>query len=208
MLLIDAFIEDFDKALRTISGVTPVARASPAEGVVDPNLTQEQKRHSAGLMRVNHVGEVCAQALYQSQSRNAARHEISRQFVDAGREEQDHLGWTAERLRELGSRQSLLNPLWYAGSYLLGAAAGRMGDATSLAFMVETERQVEAHLATHLQQLPPEDTKSRAIVEQMRADEANHGQHAQDLGAGKLPEAVKKGMTIMAKIMTITAYYV
>jgi ubiquinone biosynthesis monooxygenase Coq7 len=207
MSLINAMIEDCDKALRTILGASPAVRANPAAGMEDAQLTEEQRRHSAGLMRVNHVGEICAQALYQSQSRNAARDDIARQFVAAGKEEQDHLTWTAERLKELGSRQSVLNPLWYAGSYLLGAVAGRMGDATSLAFMVETEKQVEAHLAKHLEQLPREDNKSRAIVDQMRADEASHGRHAQELGAGKLPEAVRRGMTVMAKIMTTTAYY-
>lgn len=208
MLQIDAMIEDFDKALRVLSGVAPLSRANPSAGMPEPDLTQAQRRHSAGLMRVNHVGEVCAQALYQSQSRNAVRDDIARQFVVAGQEEQDHLGWTAERLKELGSRRSLLNPVWYAGSYVMGMLAGRMGDTASLAFMVETERQVEAHLETHLQHLPPEDLKSRAIVDRMREDEAAHGRHAGKLGAGQLPEKLKQGMKVVAKVMTTTAYYI
>ncbi|MDB5761885.1 MAG: demethoxyubiquinone hydroxylase family protein [Herminiimonas sp.] len=158
-------------------------------------------------MRINHVGEVCAQALYDAQSQFAQNAGMRHQFVEAGREEEDHLAWTAQRLRELGSRPSLLNPLWYAGAYALGAVAARLGDARSLGFVVETERQVEAHLAGHLQSLPLQDEKSRAIVEQMRVDEITHGAAAQSLGAAEMPVPVKKAMQAMAKAMTTTAYY-
>lgn len=208
MFDMNAAIIEFDKALRVIAGITPASRPNPAGIVADTNLSEQERRHSAGLMRVNHVGEVCAQALYQSQSRRAYSPEVARQFVVAGREEQDHLGWTGERLKELGARPSLLNPLWYVASFGLGTVAARLGDATSLGFMVETERQVEAHLASHLDRLPPADKKSRAIVEQMRQDEALHGQHAKNLGAAEVPAAVKAVMRTMAKAMTAVAYYV
>ncbi|GAC1406146.1 MAG: 2-polyprenyl-3-methyl-6-methoxy-1,4-benzoquinone monooxygenase [Burkholderiaceae bacterium] len=208
MFNLDAVIIIFDKALRSATGITPVTRPSPATTVTEVDMTQTQRRQSAGLMRVNHVGEVCAQALYQSQSRIAHNPEIAAQFRRAGREEQDHLGWTGERLGELGTRPSMLNPLWYAASYGLGTVAARMGDATSLGFMVETERQVEAHLASHLERLPAEDRKSRAIVEQMRLDEAAHGQHASSLGARELPAPVKSMMRAMSRVMTGLSYYI
>jgi ubiquinone biosynthesis monooxygenase Coq7 len=157
---------------------------------------------------VNHVGEVCAQALYDAQARFAKSDAMRAQFEQAGREEEDHLAWTAQRLAELGSQPSLFNPLWYAGAYALGAAAAQLGDARSLGFVVETERQVEAHLNSHLVELPLEDAKSRAIVVQMRADEAAHGAAAKALGAVEAPLVVKAGMTAMAKVMTSTAYYI
>lgn len=159
-------------------------------------------------MRVNHVGEVCAQALYDAQGMFAKTEELKRLFRQAGREEEDHLAWTAQRLQELGSRISLLNPLWYAGSYAIGALAARIGDAPSLGFVVETERQVEAHLASHLTRLPPADEKSRAIVEQMRVDEIEHGAAAQAMGAAQTPVSVQAAMRAMAKVMTTTAYYI
>lgn len=210
MFDLDSAIKEFDRALRVVAGVAPIYRVNPAAAVADGAvaLTSEQKRHSAGLMRVNHVGEVCAQALYQSQARYAHEPKIAQQFAIAGREEQDHLGWTGQRLQELGSRPSLLNAVWYGASYGIGMLAGRLGDGASLGFMVETERQVEAHLASHLERLPVEDVKSRAIVEQMRQDEAAHGQHAQSLGASPLPPLVKFGMGLMSKVMTRVAYYV
>ena len=201
-------IMEFDKALRVVSGITSATRASPAGSLPETQLSDLQRRHSAALMRVNQVGEVCAQALYQSQSHRAENREIAHQFDVAAQEEQDHLGWTTVRLRELGSRPSLLNPIWYAASYGLGTWAGRLGDATSLGFVVETERQVEAHLASHLEKLPVEDVRSRAIVEQMRQDEAAHGQHAKSLGAGELPVPLKAAMRAMAKTMTTLAYYI
>ena len=168
MFNIDSAIFGFDKVLRLATGVTTVSRPNPARTINSTTLSAEDRRHSAGLMRVNHVGEVCAQALYQAQSRIAHSPAIGQQFIEAGKQEQDHLGWTAERLTELGARPSLFNPLWYAAAYGLGTVAGRLGDAVSLGFVVETERQVEAHLASHLDRLPLADAKSRAIVEQMR----------------------------------------
>lgn len=203
----DQWIVQFDKVLRTLSGAVEGRRASPAAPVDDMPLTAAERRHSAGLMRVNHVGEVCAQALYQSQGHFSRSDVIRRQLADAGREEEDHLAWTGQRLAELDSRPSLLNPIWYAGSYMLGAGAALAGDRHSLGFVVETERQVEAHLASHLDKLPPNDLKSRAIVEQMRQDEEAHGQSAQDMGASKLPAPVQYLMRGMAGIMTCVAYY-
>ena len=158
-------------------------------------------------MRVNHVGEVCAQALYTAQAMATRNPRLRQQFEAAAREETDHLAWTLERLDELGSRPSLLNPLWYAGAFGLGLVAGRFGDKVSLGFVVETERQVEAHLASHLSRLPPADQASRAIVAQMKADEAQHADDALDAGAMPLPAAVKALMRTAAKVMTTTAHY-
>ena len=197
-----------DKALRVIAGVASASRPTPAARAEDGQLDDAEQRRSAGLMRVNHVGEVCAQALYNSQSRFAKTEEMRVQFAEAGREEEDHLAWTAQRLAELGSRPSLLNPLWYAGAYALGTVAAQLGDARSLGFVVETERQVEAHLNSHLDLLPAQDAKSRAIVDQMRIDEIAHGAAAQELGAVAVPAPVRGVMTAMAKVMTTTAYYV
>ena len=208
MFDINSAITGFDKMLRMAASVTSVSRPNPADGIASDALSQAEQRHSAGLMRVNHVGEVCAQALYQAQSRLAHSPAIGQQFVEAGRQEQDHLGWTAERLTELGARPSLFNPLWYAAAYGLGTVAGRLGDAVSLGFVVETERQVEAHLASHLDRLPPADAKSRAIVDQMRQDEAAHGAHAQSLGASEVPAPVRTAMRAMSKVMTSVAYYI
>jgi ubiquinone biosynthesis monooxygenase Coq7 len=205
---LDHLIVGFDKALRVVGGVAKAARPNPGTMAPDCELNAQEQRHSAGLMRVNHVGEVCAQALYDSQGRRASTTAMRTEFERSGREEQDHLAWTAERLSELGSQPSLLNPLWYAGAYALGSAAARMGDAISLGFVAETERQVEAHLNSHLDRLPPQDAKSRAIVTQMRNDEAEHGAKAQAMGAADLPLPVKMAMRAMAKVMTTTAYYI
>jgi len=203
----DAFILGLDRALRAISGVSVASRPNPSAAAPEGALNAVERRHSAGLMRVNHVGEVCAQALYDAQARFSRNDSSKKHFVRAGQEEEDHLAWTAERLRELGSRHSLLNPLWYAGAYALGAVAASFGDAHNLGFVVETERQVEAHLAGHLERLPSQDFRSRAIVEQMRSDEAAHGAAATALGAAELPDPVKKMMQAAAKVMTGTAYY-
>lgn len=203
----DAMIGEFDKALRVIAGVAAASRENPAAHASEHVLTDADKRQSAGLMRVNHVGEVCAQALYDSQGRLTKSDALKQQFKQAGQEEEDHLAWTAERLRELGSRTSLLNPLWYAGAYALGAVAAHLGDARSLGFVVETERQVEVHLASHLEKLPLQDEKSRAIVEQMRVDEVEHGAKAHAMGAADTPVLVQKVMQMMATVMTTTAYY-
>jgi ubiquinone biosynthesis monooxygenase Coq7 len=159
-------------------------------------------------MRVNHVGEVCAQALYDAQGRFSQRDETRAQFALAGREEADHLAWTAQRVQELGSHLSLLNPLWYGGAYLFGTLAARMGDARNLGFVVETERQVEAHLAGHLRTLPEQDYKSRAIVEQMRLDEIAHGDAARALGAAEMPAPLRGAMRAASKVMTTVAYYI
>ena len=203
----DRLIRHFDSALRVMSGVSVAGRPNPATKVVDGDLDNAQRRHSAGLMRVNHVGEVCAQALYQAQAQFARSPAIKQQLLLAGCEEEDHLAWTAERLRELGSRPSLLNPLWYAGAFALGTVAATLGDARSLGFVVETERQVEAHLNQHLSSLPPQDAKSLAIVKQMSIDEAEHGAAAHALGAQTVPPVAQMGMQAMAKVMTTTAYY-
>ena len=202
----DRFIIGLDRALRVMTGVAAAGRPNPADKVAETELAATEKRHSAGLMRVNHVGEVCAQALYDAQALFSRDEATRRQLQQARREEEDHLAWTAQRLSELGSRPSLLNPFWYAGAYALGAVAARLGDARSLGFVVETERQVEAHLASHLQSLPAHDDKSRAIVEQMRADEIAHGEAAQALGASPVPALARQGMRAMAKVMTTTAY--
>jgi ubiquinone biosynthesis monooxygenase Coq7 len=208
MLFLDRAIADFDNALRVITGQASASRPNPALQAADGVLDAAEQRHSAGLMRVNHVGEVCAQALYDAQGRFAQGDPIKQQFAAAGREEEDHLAWTAERLRELGSHVSLLNPLWYAGSYALGTLAARLGDARSLGFVSETERQVEAHLSSHLEQLPLQDAKSRAIVEQMRDDEIAHGEVARSLGAAEMPRPVQKVMQAMSKVMTTVAYHI
>lgn len=208
MLQLDKLIGGVDKVLRVVSGVAAASRPSPAARIPDAPLGDEERRRSAGLMRVNHVGEVCAQALYDAQGMFAKTEALKRQFRQAGRDEEDHLAWTSQRLEELGSRVSLLNPFWYAGAYALGALAARIGDAHSLGFVVETERQVEAHLASHLSLLPASDEKSRAIVEQMRVDEIEHGATAQAMGAAETPGPVQAAMRVMAKVMTTTAYYI
>ena len=209
---LDALILEFDHALRVLSGVLPPARPRP--GVQLPEKTSFQqgddpaRRKAAALMRVNHTGEVCAQALYRGQAAGTANQDLRQTLSRAGGEEMDHLSWTAQRIDELGGRTSLLNPLWYAGSFALGAIAACMGDAQSLGFVVETERQVEAHLDSHLAELPDSDLRSRAIVAQMRDDEAAHGASAQAMGGADLPMPVRAAMRGMAKLMTGTAYYI
>ena len=197
-----------DKALRVIAGVASASRPNPAAHAADAVLNEDEKRHAAGLMRVNHVGEVCAQALYDSQARFAKSPEMKKKFEEAGREEEDHLAWTAQRLAELGSSPSILNPLWYAGAYAIGSVAAHLGDQRSLGFVSETERQVESHLNSHLDRLPPQDEKSRAIVKQMRDDEIVHGQAARDMGGVDAPLPVRLAMQAMSKVMTTTAYYI
>lgn len=204
---IDSFICVFDRALRVASGVAVARRESPSSKLEQTKLTEEERKHSAGLMRVNHVGEVCAQALYEAQALFARDKLTREQFMQAGDEELDHLAWTAERLRELNARPSVFNPLWYAGAFAMGALAARMGDQHSLGFVVESERQVEAHLNGHLNDLPLQDVRSRAIVTQMRDDEIEHGDAAKKLGAAELPEPLRIGMSAMSKIMTSTAYH-
>lgn len=205
---VDRLLLTFDRALRTVSAQARSSRAYPAGQLPDAELSDAEKRHSAGLMRVNHVGEICAQALYDAQSAFSHQPEVASQLQHSCIEEEDHLAWTKSRLDELNSRPSLLNPLWYAGAYTCGVIAAKCGDAASLGFVVETERQVEAHLAGHLEKLPVQDARSRAIVEQMRVDEIAHGAAAQNLGAVDMPLPVRVVMKGMAKVMTSTAYYV
>jgi ubiquinone biosynthesis monooxygenase Coq7 len=204
----DHLIVNLDKAVRVIAGVHTASRPNPAAHAADAQLTDDEKRHAAGLMRVNHVGEVCAQALYDSQARFAKSPEIRQQLQRASREEEDHLAWTAQRVAELGSQTSLLNPLWYGGAYAIGTAAALMGDSKSLGFVSETERQVEIHLNGHLDKLPPQDDKSRAIVRAMRDDEIEHGQAARELGGAELALPVRLAMQAASKLMTTTAYYI
>jgi ubiquinone biosynthesis monooxygenase Coq7 len=207
-LPMDGLIIRLDRALRVVSGVASAARQTPAARLPDSDLTDAERRRSAGLMRVNHVGEVCAQALYAAQGQLSSDPGTRAQFREAAREEEDHLAWTAQRLEELNSHTSVLNPVWYAGAYAMGAMAARLGDAHSLGFVVETERQVEAHLASHLERLPANDLKSRAVVEQMRQDEVAHGAAAQALGAAEMPPIARKAMRAMSKVMTGLAYYI
>jgi ubiquinone biosynthesis monooxygenase Coq7 len=204
--LIDAVIAELDNGLRTLAAPTPAARPSPAADVPDATLSDDEKASGAALMRVNHAGEVAAQALYRGQAFTTRDPGIRRNLLDAAREEQDHLAWCAQRVNELGSRTSLLGPLWYAGSFALGAAAGLLGKATGLGFVVETERQVEEHLSGHLDRLATADLPSRAIVRQMRADEVAHGALARDLGGAELPEPVRRGMKLVARVMTTVAH--
>jgi 3-demethoxyubiquinol 3-hydroxylase len=201
---VDRALMAADAALRTLSGSARAQRACPA--TVELELSAAERRLSGALMRVNHVGEVCAQALYQAQALTARTPALREHMAAAAREETDHLAWTERRLRQLGDRPSLLNPLWYAGAFALGLAAGRAGDAWSLGFVVETERQVEEHLAGHLARLPEGDGASRAIVAQMKEDEARHGHTAQQAGAATLPLPVRLAMRLAAKVMTTTAH--
>jgi ubiquinone biosynthesis monooxygenase Coq7 len=204
----DRFILKIDKALKVISGIASAERPNPSVHTVNLDLTTDEQRRSAGLMRVNHVGEVCAQALYEAQGTFANNVEMCVRLSHAAREEEDHLAWTAQRLEELGSHTSFLNPIWYGGAYALGMIAARLGDAKSLAFIVETERQVEVHLTEHLERLPTRDLKSRVIVEQMRKDEAAHSVAAKALGAVEMPWPARQAMRVMSKVMTSVAYYV
>jgi ubiquinone biosynthesis monooxygenase Coq7 len=175
------------------------------DGEGDP-LDDAERRLSGALMRVNHVGEVCAQALYSAQGLSTRRADLRQQFADAAREETDHLAWTQQRLRELNAHTSLLNPLWYAGAFAIGLVAGRAGDAISLGFLVETERQVEKHLASHLDRLPSGDAASLAVVRQMKDDEARHADTAESAGAARLPAPVRWAMRLAGKVMTTTAH--
>ena len=204
--MLDELILGFDRALRTLSGVAASGRANPAAGMPEPELTADERRHAAGLMRVNHTGEVCAQALYQAQALTARDGAIRLRLAHAAREEEEHLAWTQQRLAELNDRPSLVNPLWYAGSFAIGLAAGMTGDRTNLGFVVETERQVEEHLSGHMDRLPPGDAKSRAIVAAMRDDEMRHGAAARDSGAADLPWLARLLMRGTARLMTLTAY--
>lgn len=204
----DRILGALDGALRTLFSTPRATRPCPVVPADDTHLGAAERKHAAALMRVNHVGEVCAQALYAAQALATRNDALRLQMVAAAREETDHLAWTKARLDELGARPSLLNPLWYAGAFGLGLVAGRFGDAVSLGFVVETERQVESHLESHLERLPPGDHASRAIVAQMKDDEAAHALSAQGAGAVELPAPVKAAMRGAAKVMTTTARYI
>jgi len=206
-MLPDALIVEFDRALRTVLGVGAAERASPGKDLDEPVLDDVERRHAAALMRVNHCGEVCAQALYQGQALASSNPGLKDELGRAAHEESDHLAWSAERITQLGGRPSVLNPLWYAGSFCMGYVAGRLGDAWNLGFLAETERQVERHLAGHLERLSARDAKTRAIVETMRLEEAGHADTARRLGARDLPGPVRRAMQLAARVMTGTAYW-
>lgn len=205
----DRMILQFDSALRTLFGKPRVTeRANPARDFPEASLDADERRRAGRLMRVNHTGEVCAQALYQGQALTARSADVRSRLERSAQEENDHLAWCEERLHELDSHKSLLNPLWYGGSLTLGAVAGISGDRWSLGFVVETERQVEDHLAEHIDRLPPADQKSRAILEQMKRDEIHHAEVARSGGAAELPTPVKWAMQAVSKVMTRGAYWI
>lgn len=206
---IDLFIVQSDHALRTIFG-SPITteRKSPAKNTPESQLSDEERKLSAGLMRVNHSGEVSAQALYQGQALTARLEKVRESMKRAALEENDHLVWTEQRLTELSSQKSILNPIWYCGSFAIGAIAGLMGDKWSLGFVAETEHQVIKHLDEHLQKLPKNDARSDAVLRQMKADEEHHATVALEGGGAALPLPVKKLMAAMSKVMTTSAYYI
>lgn len=204
----DALIIALDTGLRTVLTPAQTVRAVPGKDLPDAELNAADKKHAAGLMRVNHVGEVCAQALYQGQALTARNPAAKAALAVAAKEETEHLAWCEARIDALGGRKSLLNPLWYASSLVLGMAAGALGDKWNLGFLAETERQVGDHLASHLTELPEADAKSRAVVEQMQIDEARHAESALAQGGMDLPAPVKGAMQLMSRVMTKTAYWV
>ena len=205
---LDRLIVGADKALRVIAGVASASRPTPAAHAPDAELSAAEQRHSAGLMRVNHVGEVCAQALYSAQAAVTRDAQLRIHLQTAARAETDHLAWTQQRLDALGARASLLNPLWFTGAFVLGAVAAKISDRTSLGFVVETENQVAAHLQSHLERLPTKDLASRAVVARMKSDEERHAAQARQSGARTLPAPARAAMRWAAKVMTTTAHYI
>jgi len=203
---IDRLIIGFDRAVRTLCGPAVSLRPVPGANLPNPELSAAERRHAAALMRVNHSGEVCAQALYQGQALTARDVAARTTLEHAAAEETEHLAWTAQRIEELGGRVSVLNPFFYAGSFAIGAISGLLGDKWNMGFLAETERQVEGHLDGHLEQLPVQDEKSRAIVAQMKEDEARHANTALAHGAAELPEPVKQAMRISSRLMTVSTY--
>ena len=203
---LDRLLDSAQNALSTVAGSPRAERANPGEATPDVVLEDAERRHAAGLMRINHVGEVCAQALYIGQAAVARDPSTRAHLLEAAQEETDHLAWCADRLRELDSRPSLLNPVWYAGSWAIGALAGLRGDGWNLGFVVETERQVEAHLDEHLDTLPPADLRSREVIKVMKIDEARHADHAEHAGARKLPAPIPSVMALASKVMKTIAY--
>ncbi|WP_093048324.1 2-polyprenyl-3-methyl-6-methoxy-1,4-benzoquinone monooxygenase [Variovorax sp. YR634] len=205
-LMIDPVLTAADAALRTLFARPHATRATPAPSQAPGEMSEAERREAGALMRVNHVGEVCAQALYTAQAAVTRDPALRAHFLEAAHEETDHLAWTRQRLDELGARPSILNPLWYAGAFGLGLVAGRLGDPLSLGFVAETERQVEAHLDSHLDRLPSGDSASKAVVEQMKLDEARHASQAVDAGAAELPAPAKALMRVASRVMTTLAH--
>lgn len=208
MFDIDRLIVSFDRGLRTVFAPAVSARAMPGDELPETAMTAGEREHAAALMRVNHVGEICAQALYQGQALTARSTAAQSALERAAQEETEHLAWTERRIEALGGRKSLLNPVWYAGSFAIGAAAGLLGDRWNLGFLAETERQVVEHLDTHLRKLPADDQKSRAVVGEMRMDEARHATTAMEHGAGELPAPARLLMRIASRMMTRTSYWI
>ena len=204
--VLDQLIGGFDRALKTLTGGRTAQRENPAKQIRDADLSVEEKRHVGGLMRVNHTGEICAQALYEGQALTAKDPAAQRSLVEAAAEEHDHLSWCAQRLEELDAKPSILDPLFYGASFALGASAGLLGDRISLGFVEATEAQVVEHLNEHLESIPQEDEKTRVILQAMRADEARHGAHALEMGGEEFSSMVKRGMSIAAKFMTKSSY--
>jgi len=208
MLNLDRMIVEFDKGLRTLFSEAHSLRAHPDATLPEADMDDAEKKNAAALMRVNHSGEICAQALYQGQALTARDPAVQKQLQQAAQEETEHLAWTARRVHELGGHLSLLNPLWYTGSLAIGAFAGLIGDKWNLGFLAETERQVGEHLQSHLERLPAQDEKSRAIVTQMHTDEVSHADMARSLGGAELPQPVQMAMKLNGKVMTGTSYWV
>ncbi len=204
---LDLLLAEADRALRTLAAVAHPARPNPAGDTPSEPLSDRDRKHAAGLMRVNHAGEIAAQALYQGQALTARNPAVRESLRQASEEEGDHLAWCEERLRELDARPSILNPLWYAGSFAIGALAGALGDRISLGFVAETERQVEGHLHEHLERLPRDDERSRRIIEQMKQDEVRHGEHARSAGGLPLPAPISRLMRLTSQIMTRSSYW-
>ena len=204
--VLDQLIGGFDRALKTLTGGRTAQRENPAKQIRDADLSVEEKRHVGGLMRVNHTGEICAQALYEGQALTAKDPAAQRSLIEAAAEEHDHLSWCAQRLEELDAKPSILDPFFYGASFALGAGAGLLGDRISLGFVEATEAQVVEHLNEHLESIPQEDEKTRVILQAMRADEARHGAHALEMGGEEFSSMVKRGMSFAAKIMTKSSY--
>ena len=203
---VDSVILGVDRVLRTLFVSAPTVRPIPGVGEVEADMSEDEQRHAGALMRVNHVGEVCAQALYQGQALTCRNERLRAELKEAANEEVEHLAWTERRMAELGASKSVLNPIWYLGAFSIGMVAGKLGDSWNLGFLAETERQVEAHLASHLTQFPAQDARSRAIVGQMKVDEIRHAELAVGLGALELPVPVRLAMKAAARVMTRMAY--
>ncbi len=205
----DRLLVNLDQAIRTVFGKPQTTgRPNPAEGIAESELDDRERKHTARLMRINHTGEVCAQALYQGQALTARLPEVQQAMARSAQEENDHLDWCEKRIGELGDRKSLLNPLWYAGSFAIGALAGIAGDKWSLGFVVETERQVESHLDDHLNEVPAGDARTRAILERMKEDEIHHAEVASAAGGAPLPAPIRLAMRLTSKVMTRSVYWI